>query len=167
MSINRYAFTGGSIMGKIRKQQQKTHRPQRFVKQKKRTNEKRPTRHPETARRPANEKRDARTKDVRAVGLKKQESSICYLCGREIPTKQRLEYICPKCGNRACSLCAEVMDSLNGVCIACDSRAKKRKEIWDAIAFVGILVVIIIILLLIVMYHFPWPAQTLYGNGDF
>jgi len=154
-------------MGKTKKQQQKHHQPQRSVKQKKRTNEKRSTRHPEAADRPANEKRDAETKDVRAPGLKKQESSICYLCGREIPTKQQLEYICPKCGNRACSLCVEVMDSLDGVCIACDSRAKKRKEVWDTIAYVGILVVIIIILLVIVIYHFPWPAQTLYANGDF
>jgi predicted RNA-binding Zn-ribbon protein involved in translation (DUF1610 family) len=156
-------------MGKTRKQKQKHRQPQRTVQQERRANEKRSTRHPEAARRPTNEKRDAKTKDVRAVGLKKQEPPTCFLCGREIPTKQQLEYTCPKCGNRACPLCVEVMDSLNGVCIACDSSAKKRKAIWDTIAFVGIfvLVAIITLLLVIVICHFAWPARTFYGNGDF
>lgn len=157
-------------MGKTKKQRQKHRRHRqshRSVQRKKGANEKPSTRPSGAVRQPANEKQDAKTKDVRTSELTKQEFRICYLCGREIPTKQQLDYTCLKCGNHACSSCIEVMDSLGDVCLTCDSRAKKRKAIWDTVALVVIIVVIIFIIWLIVISRFPGPAQTLYGNGGF
>ena len=157
-------------MGKSKKQRQKHrehHQSHRSVQKKKRANEKPSTRSPGLARRPIKEKRDVRTKDNRTSGATKQESRICYLCGREISPKQQVDYTCPKCGNHACSLCIEIMDSLGGVCVTCESRATKRKAIWDTIAFVGIIAVIILVLCLILIYHFPKPTEAIYDDGRF
>lgn len=109
------------------------------------------------------EQQDTKTKDGGITERIEYSSHICYLCSGRIPIKQRTDYKCPKCGNRACSSCLEVTDSLNGVCLFCDRKADRRKVIWDTVALVAIVIVAAIVLYLILMCLlmclFPEPVR--------
>jgi hypothetical protein len=96
------------------------------------------------------EQQDSETKDVATADLIQHDSCTCYLCGCGISAKRNTGYKCPKCGNRACSSCLDLlMDTSYGACLICDSKANKLKAM--SIAFVGIVIVVVIILSLVVI----------------
>lgn len=74
----------------------------------------------------------------------------CYLCGKTIPAGRRASYKCPRCGNRACSSCLELISSFNDICVSCERKARRRKAIWDTIALLVIVIILIITLYFIV-----------------
>jgi len=126
---------------------------------------------PRTTRRPASEQsefdalveqQDAEAKDVGATELIELNSCVCYLCGCGISAKRKTDYKCTRCGNRACSSCLEITDIFHDVCLSCDSKANKRKVMWDTIALVGIVIVVATILCLLLMGLFPEHPQTLF-----
>jgi hypothetical protein len=78
----------------------------------------------------------------------------CYLCNETIPAGRRPSYKCPRCGNRACSSCLELMSSFSDLCVSCERKARRRKAIWDTIALLVIVIILIITLYFILMSLF-------------
>ena len=97
------------------------------------------------------EKQDTKTKDAGTTEWIEYHPHTCYLCGGRIPIKQRPDYRCPQCGNRICSFCLEITDTLtpNGVCLSCDQKAHRGKVIWGTIALVAFVIVAAIVLYLV------------------
>jgi predicted RNA-binding Zn-ribbon protein involved in translation (DUF1610 family) len=89
----------------------------------------------------------------------------CYLCGETIPAGRRASYKCPRCGNRACSSCLELMSSFNDICVSCENKARRRKAIWDTIALLVIVIILIITLYFIVMSLFARVGPIHFGNS--
>jgi predicted RNA-binding Zn-ribbon protein involved in translation (DUF1610 family) len=115
---------------------------------------------PETRKQPLSEQielagpadgQDAERKVIGTTEPTERDSSVCYLCGCEIPVKRDTDWRCPRCGKSACSSCLELMDHMHGLCIHCKRKANKRKDMWDTIGLVGVILLIIITLVFIAL----------------
>lgn len=92
------------------------------------------------------DRQDAVRKGVGTTEPIERNSSVCYVCGRGIPAERTTDWRCPRCGKSACSSCLELMDHMHGLCIRCERKANKRKDMWDTIGLAGVILLIIIIL---------------------